>query len=152
MADKQTCHQCGSTTDERVHFCGLCGKPLGNEFCPKCGASVVQGIFCCKCGTDMKEKSAEHEFGGKAWSRGEEDFAVSVPQEIIRRSADAGFEIRHGCKALIFVDGRLEEIAESGRYPVGEGGFLSRIFKKVQTSQLCSWTPAMFGLILRYRA
>ncbi|HID69018.1 MAG TPA: hypothetical protein EYP35_00825 [Desulfobacterales bacterium] len=125
------CNHCGADIKTGMKFCGQCGKPSSvQSFCPGCGATVPAGNFCGQCGIDIRgvaEKSQEL-VGG--WDRGEDNFATKVPEAVINAGAKDGFEVRHGSKALFFEQGKLVEIAESGRYTTSEGGFLAKLFGK----------------------
>ncbi len=124
-----TCSSCGSSVEAGQNFCGGCGKPVsGKVECPLCGKTVDDAKFCAQCGNDMRAADSEPQMRDNVWERGEDDFAMSVSPEDLDMSAADAIEVRHGTKALFFVEGRLEKIADSGRYPTREGGFLQKLF------------------------
>jgi NADH pyrophosphatase NudC (nudix superfamily) len=62
-----TCPHCQHTSDQKLKFCGECGKPMSGETdtppavptCAKCGATFDREMkFCGECGEPMKGGAA----------------------------------------------------------------------------------------------
>jgi predicted amidophosphoribosyltransferase len=50
---------CGAPIAPGTHFCGNCGRPVGESpvvTCPQCGAPLpAEAVFCSRCGTPTAE-------------------------------------------------------------------------------------------------
>jgi len=131
MAGKKTCSSCGFKVEPDAKFCSECGAAAASMVaCPVCRQEVDLANFCSECGADLQYTPNGPQFDGAVWARGEEDFAVNVSSEMINMVHGSAVEVRHGTKAIFFEEGRLVEIAESGRYTTQKDGFLNKLLQR----------------------
>lgn len=92
---------------------------------PKCGANNDKtASFCDSCGFDLvavREARVE----GNSWQARPDEFAASLTVADLEGMFSKRLEVRPGCRALIFQDGRLQGSVTAGEYTLD--GFLSRI-------------------------
>lgn len=126
----QICARCGAAR------CMLCNKCM-YEFdvhtnssvsskCPSCGGTVLVTAEVCSCGSKEWVGAANE----VVWARADDVFAEQISEEKLRQSLGGDIVVRFGTKALFLEDGRLVEVAESGRYSTQEGGFVNRLLNK----------------------
>jgi RNA polymerase subunit RPABC4/transcription elongation factor Spt4 len=121
-----TCPQCGAKVKAEFNFCPECkANSVGAWLlCSKCQNPIKGDMkFCPYCRTAQDPARLTRETAAVVWRRKQGQYAVryEIDPEFVKQmtgeaSARAGVIVEFGTKALLFVDGRLAQTLDAGRY------------------------------------
>jgi membrane protease subunit (stomatin/prohibitin family) len=141
---KSTCPQCGAKVKAEYNFCPECKTNSVGAWllCTKCQNPIKGDMkFCPYCREPLDPARTVRETAAVVWRRRKGQFAVryELDPEFIQNiaqgevSARAGVIVEFGTRALMFVDGRLVQTLDAGRYVEFTG--LGKSFDKATTVQ-----------------
>lgn len=121
-----TCPQCGAKVKAEFNFCPECkANSIGAWLlCTKCQNPIKGDMkFCPYCRTAQDPARLTRETAAVVWRRKQGQYAVryEIDPEFVKQmtgeaSARAGVIVEFGTRALLFVDGRLAQTLDAGRY------------------------------------